>query len=421
MMINKEKKLLNTNFVLLMVGRMISDTGTGIQAVVMPLYIIDAGGSAATIGLFSFLSLIPVLLAYPFAGVVGDRQNRKVIMVAADLASGAAILGLAFVADSGRMNLILLFAVQILVALLYGFFDPATKGMLPQLVPQEQFNKANSTVASLRIFTGLLSPIIGSVLYVNLGIAVLFLINGISFLLSGVSELLIRYKHDKWDSARGMSGLIGDLSEGIRFILNNKVIGILCMFSLVLFALIQPIFTVVLPMFFRTRIEYSDTQYGYLQVIIVLGALLGSILVGVLFDKETKVTKPFMAGCSLLMGTMIVFAILLFPQVLSVLGNGSMTYFVLLAGILSLLSVAVMIINVPIQTFIQRATPNEYMSRVFSIVGLIGKGGMPFGALIYGVVLSGVEIHLTILAAALLSIIISIVFLTLLLKVYEPD
>src|SRR5699024_1237777 len=143
------------------------------------------------------------------------------------------------------------FTVQVLTSILYGFFDPATKGMLPQVVPQEELTKANSTVASLRIFASLLSPVIGAAVYASQGIAVLFLINGISFLLSAGSEMLIRYKHIKRDAAIGVSGLSRDLSEGVRFVLGNKVIGKLCVLSLILLALIQPIFSVVLPLFFR--------------------------------------------------------------------------------------------------------------------------------------------------------------------------
>ena len=378
-----------------------SDTGTGIQAMIIPLYIIDTGGSAATVGLFSFLSLIPILLIYPFAGVAGDRLNRKSIMVGTDLANGLIILGLAFAAYSGRMSLTLLFTVQVLTSILYGFFDPATKGMLPQVVPKEELTKANSTVASLRIFSSLLSPVIGAV--------------------SAGSEMLIRYKHIKRDVVVGVSGLSRDLSEGVKFVLDNKVIGKLCVFSLMLLALIQPIFSVVLPLFFRTRLEYSDPQYGYLQVAIVFGALLGSILVGTLFNKGKEVTKSLLTGCSLLMGTMLVFTVLLFPQTVSALGNGTMIYFALFAGILSLLSVAIIFINVPTQTIIQKETPNEYLSRVFSIVGMISKGGMPFGALIYGIILTGVEVHWMILLATLLTILISLRFIVSFVRVYSQE
>ena len=81
---------------------------------------------------------------------------------------------------------------------------------------------------------------------------------------------------------------------------------------------------------------------------------------------------------------------------------------------------AIKFINVPVQTFIiQRATPNEYMSRMFSIVGMITKGGMPFGALVYGFVLNSVEMHWTILTATLLMMLISVVFLASLLKTHD--
>ncbi|WP_411680763.1 MFS transporter [Clostridium thailandense] len=412
----REKKIANKNLILLLLGRMISDTGTGIQMIIIPLYIIDMGGSAATVGLFSFLSLVPLLIAYPFAGVIGDRLNRKIIMVATDIASAAAILGLTFAAYTDKINLILLLTVQVIVSLLNGLFDPATKAMLPQLVAPEKLTQANSTLASLRTLSGLLSPILGVVLYGKLGIASIFLINGISFLLSGGCSTLIKYKHVKRESVAGVQGYISDLSQGIKFVLDNKIISKLCTFFLLIYAIIQPIFTVVLPLFFKTQLTYSDKQYGYLQMILILGALLGSILVALLFGKEKKVSKPLMIGCGLLMFTMLAFSSLLFPHILYSLGTGTLLYFVFLSGILFLLSVAIMLINVPVQTFIQKHTPDEYMSRMFSIVGMITKGGMPFGGLVYGLVLNYAPVHYVMSSVSILLLLISVTFLSSLLK-----
>ena len=64
-MSKKDRKALNTNLILLLLGRMVSDTGTSLQMVIMPLYIIDIGGSAAIVGLFSFLAIMPTILIYP--------------------------------------------------------------------------------------------------------------------------------------------------------------------------------------------------------------------------------------------------------------------------------------------------------------------------------------------------------------------
>lgn len=413
---NENKKIPNTNFMLLMLGRLVSDVGTGVQAVVMPLYIIDIGGSAATVGLFTFLSLIPALIIYPFAGVFGDRLNRKSIMVGADILSGAVILALAACSYLGRMNLALLLSVQVITSLLYGFFDPASKGMLPQLIDGEKLIKANSTVATLRTLTGILSPVIGTVLYVKLGITVLFLINGISFLISGVCEVFIKYKHVKRESVTGSPRFAADLSDGVRFILGNKIISRMCLFFFIIFALIQPIFTVILPLFFRTKLSYTDTQYGYLQMVFILGALIGSILVGTVFGKDKEVSNPLLWGCNILMGAMAAFSVLLFPTSLSLLGKGSTLYFVLFSAVLGILSISCMLISVPVQAFIQKVTPNEYMSRIFAIVGMITKGGMPFGALIYGTVLSKGTIHWTMFFITILVMMITISFLVAVLK-----
>ncbi|MFT9496723.1 MFS transporter [Anaerosolibacter sp.] len=415
----REKRVFNINFILYLMGRMISDTGTSIQMMTMPLYIIDAGGSAATVGLFSFASLVPALLIYPFAGVLGDRMNRKTIMVITDFVSAGVILGLAFISYLDKMSLTLLLLGQIIISLLNGLFDPATRGMLPQLVGQDELTKANSKVASLRGLSVLLGPVIGTALYANFGITVLFLINGISFLLSGISEMMIRYKHVKRESAEGISGIAADLLEGMRFILANKIISKLCYFFLVLYSLIQPIFSVVLPLFYKTHLNYPDTQYGYLQSILVLGMLVGSVFVGLFFGKDNTMFTPLKIGCNILIGSMLMFSLLMFPNILFVLGNDSILYFALLAVILCLFSAANMFINVPVQSFIQRETSNEYMSRVFSIVGMITRGGMPFGALLYGIVLDRVEVHWIVLGATLLVILIFAGFLSSLSVVHH--
>ena len=415
----RDKKALNINLILLLLGRMVSDTGTSLQMVIIPLYILDVGGSAATVGLFSFLALMPTLLVYPFAGVLGDMLNRKTIMVATDFTSAGVILGLAFTSYLGKMSLSLLLMVQVVVSLLNGLFDPATKGMLPQLVEEDKLTRANSAVASLRTLSALLGPVIGTALYTSLGITVLFLINGLSFLLSAGSEMLIGYKHPRREMGAGLPGILTDLTEGIKFILDSKVIRKLCVYFLIIYALIQPIFTVVLPLLFRTQLHYSDTHYGYLQMVIILGALLGSILVGLLFGKEKRVIKSLMIGCILLIGMMLAFSVLLFPSSLSQLGTDTLLYFFLLAGVFCLLSVAIMFIHVPVQALIQRKTPHEYMSRIFSIVGIIMKGGIPLGALMYGFILSSIKMHWTISAVTLSMLVITVGFLSSLAKTHD--
>ena len=146
---------------------------------------------------------------------------------------------------------------------------------------------------------------------------------------------------------------------------------------------------------------------------------MGSILVGLLFGKEKKMLRLLKMGSNLLIAMMLAFSLLLFPYVISQLGDDTFLYFFLLSAVLFILSVAIMFIHVPIQGLIQRKTPNEYMSRIFSIVGVITKGGIPLGALVYGFILNRIEMHWTILSATVLIILISLVFLISLSKLHD--
>lgn len=404
------RKKLNRNLVLLLLGRMVSDIGSSVQMLIMPLFILDIGGSASTIGLFSFLYLMPILIVYPFAGVLGDRLNRKRIMVVADFTSAAIVLILTYLSYIDKLNLFLLLTIQVFIAILYGFFDPATKGMIPQLVHKDDLNKTNSQVATLRIMSGLVAPVLAVTLYTKFGITLLFLINGVSFLVSGLSEMFIKYEYIKKESISGIKGILHDMYEGANFIKNNKAIRKLSLFFLVVFAFIQPVFGVVLPLFFRTKLVYSDTQYGYIQVALFWGALLGSILVG-LYDKEKDIKRPLLLGITLVMTTMMGFAVIVLPGIVSVLGNDSLRYLIFFSSIMFVLYFSIMFISIPVQTIIQNETPNNYMSRVFSIVGLISKGGMPLGALVYGLVLDVIDIHIAVISTALCILVISISFI----------
>jgi len=382
--------------------------GTTILMVAMPLYILDIGGSAASVGLLSFAAFLPSLIIYPFAGVIGDRCNRKTIMVITKLGSGATILTLTAFSYLSLLTLPLLLSGFVVVSVLNGLFDPASKGILPQLVHRDNLSRANSAVSSLRTLSSLAGPVIGATLYVTLGITVLFAINGICFFISGLCDILIRYNHKKQERD---IGFFTELTDGFKFIASRAEIRGMCIFLLIIFSLIQPIFSVTLPLFFRTVLDYSDSQYGYLQMIIVAGAFLGSVFVGVLFGKEGKEKKALVIGLFLLMGSMAGFSVLLFPRSLEFLGSSSLVYFGLLGGSLSILSLAVMFINVPVQTIIQKRSPDKYMARIFSTVAMITKGGLPFGALIYGIVLDNVAVYLTISVVTLLMIIVSGAFL----------
>lgn len=77
----------NKNFIIVVIGQIISLFGNAIQRFCMSLYILDLTGSAATFSTILAVSTIPYILFAPIAGLLADRVNRKKIMVYLDLFS----------------------------------------------------------------------------------------------------------------------------------------------------------------------------------------------------------------------------------------------------------------------------------------------------------------------------------------------
>lgn len=402
-------KKLNRNIVLLLFGRMISDLGSSIQAIVMPLYIIDIGGSAITVGLFSFFTLIPILLCYPIAGVLSDRYNRKLIMVSCDILSGTLLLLLASVSFSQRMNLVILAIVQMLVSVFYSLFDTATKGIIPLLINTENLPKTNSYVVSIRTFSALIAPLIAVLFYQNFGISLLFLLNGISFLLSALSESFIEYYHTVKTMKKSASGIVVDMKDGISFIHSNEEICNFCFYMLFIYMMIFPIISVGLPFLFRTELSYSNNKYGVLQTILAFGALSGSFAIGIL-GKKYSINELLKFGVFSMTISLLLFSFIVNRNVIGWFHSGTL-YFIIMSLILFLIYASILSINITIQTKMQEQISKDYMSRVFSIVGLITKGGMPFGVLLFGWILSLLEMQVTVFVIAVAILILSAYFL----------
>ncbi len=412
----------NKNFWLYSIGWLVSILGSGIQAVAIPLYILDLTDSGSAMGFFTLLSLLPALIIRPFAGVLGDKWNRKKIMVNMDLARGVIILFLAFMALTDNMSISLLFITQVFVSVMNAIFQASTGAMLPELVSSESLIKANSIVGGMNSFSMIVGPVLGGVIYGIYGIKAVFVINGASFVLSAISEMFITYtSKSKKGQKISTEVMITDIKEGIHFIGSNKgLISLLIYFAAVNF-LFSPCFSVIMPYAFRKAIGFNAQQFGYLQAMFVVGMFIGNILVASLLTKASskKLVKTGLLGMFVLN---IILAIVIFPQFVSYLGGASWMLFGLISGLLIIIGTCNPMIDIPLNTSFQKMVPNEIRSRVFSVMGLVAQAGVPLGAVVYGILLDIMKVHILFFIVSIILLSVSLGFI---LKapneIYEPE
>ena len=74
------------------------------------------------------------------------------------------------------------------------FFSPASQSLLKFIVDEEDLHQASSYMQGSMNLQSILGLVLGGIAYATLGINVIFLINGVAYIFSGVTEIFIHYE-----------------------------------------------------------------------------------------------------------------------------------------------------------------------------------------------------------------------------------
>jgi hypothetical protein len=398
----------NRNFLLYATGRLVSLIGTGIQDIAVPLFILDLTGSGTAMGTFMIITVVPRLIMVPFAGVIGDRVNRKWIMVWMDFGRGVTIMVLVVLASRGMITIPVLFLAQLIVSLMNALFGPATMAMLPDIVTDEYLVRANSILGSINSISFIIGPALGGIIYGLGGIEIVFLVNSASFLLSGLSELFIIYEQ-KTAHLGKIQDVVYDLVEGIRFVKGHTGLFIILIVALILNFLANPLFSVLFPYVMRLVIQFSSSQFGFLEAAFVTGTLLGNIIIGT-WLAHARLKSMIISGLVLEVISMGIFAGLIFPSVIHFFGYGSWDLFIIFFFVLVINGLFNAFVNTPLLVEVQRLAPTEFRARVFSVLEVMAQGVVPIGFGIMGILLDIIQPHVVALSVIVLMMVTVLFF-----------
>lgn len=181
----------NKNFIIIVIGQIISLFGNAIQRFSMSLYLLDFTGSTATFANILAISTIPYILFAPIAGMLSDKINRKKIMVYLDLFCSVIIGIYAFILLRGRDHEIIVAAVMFILSICYTLYGPAVTASIPQVVEEDKLTSANGIINQVGSVVNFVGPIFAGILYGLVGIKVIVIINAVSFLFSAIMEMFL--------------------------------------------------------------------------------------------------------------------------------------------------------------------------------------------------------------------------------------
>jgi MFS family permease len=363
---------LGPTFVRMWAQRGVVNLADGVLVVSAGLLAVGLTRSPLEVSLVSAAATLPWLLTTLFAGVVADRYDRRLVMLAANAARVAALAaGVAAVA-SGALSVPLLCALALVLGTAEVFHDTCAQSMVPSLVPKDRLEAANgrllTTEQVANSFLG--APLAGPLVALGAGWALgapalLYLAGGL--LLLGVRG---RFRAQRV-AGTAPSTVRAEIVDGLRFVVRHRVIRTLTLVAGTANAASSAFFAVFVLWVVGpgSAMGASPQVYGLLVACLAVGAVAGPAL-------ASRVVRRY-GSVRLLQPTWIANALVMLVPVLVPQVWAACVAFVLL-GATNVMG------NVMQMSMRQRMVPDHLMGRVQAAGRFVGRGLDPVGAVLGG-------------------------------------
>ncbi|HUX20165.1 MAG TPA: MFS transporter, partial [Spirochaetia bacterium] len=349
-------------------GQLVSSIGDVAYEIALGFWILAVTGSTALMGGLMAASTLPRVILSPFAGVWVDRADRKWLIVLMDAGRGVAVLFAAAMAILGLLQIWMVFVVGVIIGIGAAFFGPSVSSVIPDLVEKKDLVRANSGFAMIRAGSGILGNSGAGVLYATIGAPLLFLINGLSYLASAVSELFMRVPRVRHQTH--VMHFWEDMRSGLTFVWNYKGLRFLFLGAAVINFFASISFVLMLPLFQRTA-ALGPGRYGATMAVMTFGMFAGMIVLASMKVPAAK-RLPIFSVSALVMGLAWMF----FP----ISGNFLLMLFLVFVG-----GVGNAVINVFIDTITQLTVPQQLRGKVYGLLNTLSMGLMPIAMGVGGV------------------------------------
>lgn len=399
----------NKNFIIIVIGQIISLFGNAIQRFSMSLYLLEFTGSTSAFANILAISTIPYILFAPIAGRLSDNVNRKKIMVYLDIFSSILIGCYAFILFKGRDSELIVGAVMFMLSICYTLYGPAVVSSIPQVVDKDKLTSANGIINQVSSVVNFVGPIFAGVLYGLLGIKLIVVINALSFLAAAIMELFLEIPdvekseeiqcsdNDKLLSLGFVKQSFIDMKNSFIYLKNkNKIVlGIIASYAFCNIFLV-PILSIVAPYFINIFLGLPSEVYGIVEGVCVLGMILGGLWISL---------KPKMFTMKKLHYTyfpMVVGVILMSTLGVIKINNYALAGIFAISGMAIMLSLSVS--NVLTLTFIQKEVPGDMLGCVSAFSTAVATISVAPGQILFGQVIDmGIPLGLILLVTAIIN------------------
>lgn len=379
------------DFMLLWAGQTISDIGSAVTILALPLVALSAlHVSTASVGLLAAAGSAAYLLVALPAGVVVDRLPKYRIMLWCNASRGLILATIPIAAFTGHLSMALLYFAAFTTGAFTVFFEVAYQSFVPTLLGREQLVDGNGKLATTNALSAVVGPTLAGLLVTAFGQAARAIIaDCLSFLVSIGTLLLIRTKERptaRPDTPR--AGTFRQIGEGLSFIANHRVLRrvVACAAVSTLF---NSVLILLIVVFLVRDLHAAPSLIGLTLGVGSAGGVVGGLIAGPLARRIGSARLLWLGKLSL--GWLALLIPLARP--------GWSTALVPLG--LFAVTTSLVMFNVSQVSYRQSVCPPELLGRMNASIRWVIRGAQPLGSLLGGVLGGWLGVRPTLLVAAL--------------------
>lgn len=366
------------SFFLLWLGQFISWMGTTMTRFGLLIWAYQQSGSATALALLGAAGYLSYTLVCPFAGVIVDRLDRRLVMVLADLGSALCTVGLLALLITGGLQIWHLYLYELLTGVFDAFQEPANTAVVSLLVPPEQYGRAGGFQSMGMNGAKVLAPALAGVLLAVWNLEVVLIVDLVTFFTCMALLLLIRVPRAPVSEAgkEAAGHFLAELRYGFRYIVKRPGLrGLMMTFVFVNFFASITYFGVISAMILA-RSGGDQMVLGMVQAVMGIGGILGGIIFSAWGGAKNRAVGYLTSLAASYFFGDLMFAVGSSPLVLALGGLGSTVFIPILCGYYFAIW--------------QTRVPPDVQGRVMSARNMMQTALMPVGYVIGGLLADNV-------------------------------
>ena len=389
----------NKDFIILFLGRLITNFGDSIYLIATMLLVFSLSGSTFYTGLALFLTSSTAIVQIILSPIL-NRINMKKFLIVTQIIQGVLLLFIPYLHITGNLKVYHVLIIMPIISFLNQLVYPGQLALLPKIVDSKDLVKANSLFGIAYQGSDAIFNFLGGIIITTFGFIWAYYIDSITFFINAILFLFLsKVVSTPWSTEKSKKDSIknyfSELKEGIIFWKNSPLKSLL--FGVIFINLAATAIYAALPEFSRT-----STYYGILLSASGIGVLLGSML------SNLEILKSIKLGFLYIMFILI---ISLCWMGMIFINNDSLISKLIVFALFFIGWVLIGILNIYSQTVIQMSTPRDKVTIVLSAMLGLSTALSPLGALVTSFMSRYYDNKVVIFSATFLILIIGIYWL----------